>query len=279
MKTYFEAVSFPPLECRFSRVLTRHRLPATIPGMRRESSRRVVVVSVVLVTAACTNGAADRTTTTEPSTTSTAIESTTTTAAPMSTTTSEPTTTTTEFTDSVGSPEALAAVMDEAMANSELAFPDAKLDLISLPDLNTPDPAKAAGALARLEYQVSAVAPNMSWLNVVTAPGSPARASLAKGLQELSNRQLRVVLDFGDYVVDHAVTVPLQELSERPIDLPSDVPHDAAFVLVTTSSPSYRLVARDGEIIADRPGWDERTRIVILLPTEVGWQVFWEESA
>jgi hypothetical protein len=158
-------------------------------------------------------------------------------------------------------------------------FPGADLARIERPDLNTPDPTEAAAALARLEYQVSATAPNTSWLDVVTASNSPARSSLARGLQELSNRQLRVVLDSGEYLVNGTEVISLQDLTNRSSDLPVDIPHGAAFVLITTSSPSYQLVDPDGQAIANRPGWDRRTRGVILQPTDVGWQLYWEEEA
>jgi hypothetical protein len=247
--------------------------------MWRETRQRVTFVVVALVAAGCTSGDADSTSTTQLSTTSTAIETTTTAAQPTTTTTSETTTTPIEFTDAVGSPETLTELVDEALANSALMFPGIDLSGIERPDLNTPDPTEAAAALARLEYQVSATAPNISWLDVVTAIDSPARSSLARGLQELSNRRLRVVLDSGEYLVDGTEVVTLQALTNRSSDVPVDIPDGAAFVLITTSSPSYQLVDSDGEATASRPGWDRRTRGVILQPTDVGWQLYWEEEA
>ncbi len=238
-----------------------------------------MVVVLVLVAAACTNAEADSTSTTSETSTTPAVAITTTTAAPTTTTTGATTTTTIDFLAEVGSPAELEAAVNEALANSALAFPDADLTVIDRPDLNAPDPAAAAIALARLEYQISATAPNMSWLDVVTAPNSPARSSLARGLQQLSSRQLRVVFESGEYLVNDAVITSLENLTKRTPDVPTVIPQGAAFVLITTSSPSYRLVDPDGEVIADRPGWDERTRGVILQPTDIGWQRYWEEGA
>ena len=118
----------------------------------------------------------------------------------------------------------------------------------------------------------------MSWLEVVTAPDSPARSSLARGLQELSTRQLRVLLESGEYLVEDAIAVTFEGLMSRTPDVPAEFPPGAAFMLITTSSPSYQLVDPRGEVVADRPGWESRVRGVILEPTDVGWQLYWEES-
>jgi hypothetical protein len=242
--------------------------------MRRESHRCAALAVVALAVTACTSGDAESTTTV-PATTATVIEATMTTAPPTTTTTEA--TTTTELTGTIGSPEALAALVVEANANSNLAY-GTEVPAELIPDLTTGDPVQAARGLYELEAEIVQTGPVDEWVDVLVYPGSPISFKYLRDLQSLSGNQLVAVVGGDGYKIHEVRPAMDADREEVLAAIRTEVPDGSAIVVVTSSSGPIDYINPDGEVQTSNEGWSNRSRLVVVSPSESGWKLYWTED-
>lgn len=168
-------------------------------------------------------------------------------------------------------------IVDEANANSALAY-GALVAPNLVPDLTTPDPAEGARGLYELEAAIVQTAPVDEWVEVLVYPNSPATLGYLRNFQSLSGSQLVALVGGDGYVVREVRAAVESEIDRVPIDVKAGMPSGSAVVSVTSSSGPIEYVNPDGEILHSIDGWTDRSRLVVVSPTESGWKIFWTEE-
>ncbi len=232
-----------------------------------------IAVVIVLLVASCSS-AASPTTTLEsaPPTTTTTTAPTPTTVAPTTTTATPPTTASAE---TVGSPEAMRALIERVVV--EEVGSDNVGPLSDVPSLSANDSDPLVALLSNIAFEDWAYKtfPDPAWAEVLAVPGSPAFFSYRTQLDSERNANVRWE-DAGDPFT----VVSAELLTDVPLDpaVLDEFPDDSVSFMIDTSRGPYRKVRIDtGEVVDDRPGWESIKLIVVVAPTGVGWQVYLSE--
>jgi hypothetical protein len=241
----------------------------------RTTSAAILVTAITL--SACSGSDAATTTTTTALITTTAAPTITTAQTTTTTGSIDPTTTTLQD-GAVGSREALIEAMQPALEFSESIF-DADISTAPIPEINGPDPVEALRELLLLDFWVYSNAPLDSWADVLAVPGSPDWSLYLGAFDSLFFRTATFdeVIP-APYEILEARTATQEELNQFPDGVLTDAGPDAVGVVYRTRMAPH--VLRDPEAPeADeaRDGWDTRTQVALLLPTDVGWQFYWSE--
>jgi hypothetical protein len=241
--------------------------------MRREVL--VLVGVVMLVSAACSgDDSAPVTTVVAPSTTAaptTTAPSITT--LPPSTTTMAPATTTTSIDESetVGDPEALTALVEEALEEVRFLYEDESIT-VDIPDLTNLDPATALQEINELGTVAAASFPARTWAGVVTYPGSPSEAIATEvGDTNYFDQLVRVSDSPLEYVSIEVVDLSSLDL---PSEVSADMPAGSVGLLYVTNLGRLVLLDRTtGEFVREvSAAWENRPILGILSPTATGWK-------
>ena len=145
------------------------------------------------------------------------------------------------------------------------------------PDLRNPDPVAAYQSCARFQGWMAENNPTPSLVEAYTAPASPERGfdldlfdfQNGRGLLSTPNDppySMRVV-----GLVHAAATDITDALLEQ-------VPDGSVAVVYWDSVGQSSMVDSEGEIYRTDHGWVEvGPWVAIMAPTDVGWQVWWDE--
>ncbi len=241
-----------------------------------------VAMSVVML-AACSPSASSTTTTVpavpstvpQVETTTTAVDTTTTVA--ETTTTQPATTTTTDAGEVVGDPEALRALYEEISDEVDLLYEDYEWEL-EMPDINVADPETALRNLIVWENQIT-VAPWRRWAEIITVPDSPARKQVEDDKMFLFVREW--VLDAsstGEVSLSDIVELSEEDAeSEVPVDVRDRIPDGSRVFAYNISGGDFAFLDRTtGEVAVADDGFEGRD-VAVLVPTDLGWQMYWRE--
>jgi hypothetical protein len=242
--------------------------------MLRTRAWWALVVPVVVVIAACAGGEASDTSAPEaPAPTTTLAASTTTPAS--STTTSPPPTTTTDD-GLVGDPEALREFI-ESIRMQVVSFGYDQFDGIDIPypDLNSPDPIDALREAFAFEAWLLEVGPHPTFAETYNYPDSPRRGETATRLSTLVARAARYEGVVDGYEIVTARVVPLDEVAIGDHDREGIPPGSIAVEATARGGPEQVVEVDSGTVLEEVEPYEE-TGIVILSPTDLGWQLYWE---
>ena len=177
----------------------------------------------------------------------------------------------------VGSPQMLAELVNEANANSRLAY-GAEIPADRIPDLTAANPTEAVRGLYELEAAIVQTAPVDQWFEVLVYPESPVSFQYLSDLQTLSGNRLVAVIDNDGYVVHDTQLAGSVDIARVPDDIQAGIPAGSATVIVTSSSGPIHYVDPDGEVVISNDGWSNRARLVVVSPTNSGWKLYWAED-
>ncbi|MBK5268224.1 MAG: hypothetical protein JJE47_12395 [Acidimicrobiia bacterium] len=235
------------------------------------------VVTALLI-ASCSNPATTTTTTvagaptTSPAPTPTTSPSTT---IPTTTTAtlSPPTTISPE---TVGSPAALEALIDEVVAEVGEANLGGRENIPFL-DINNPDPIAAMKSIIAFDVWVITTWPDPPMVNVYTVDGSQARNLYSRGANSFFKGGSRVVyLEQGYRAAGYHVASPEEVLSPEVVE---SLPSGAVAISYTSSSGPFEVRRVDDESTdASSDGWPSRPVVTVIVPTNYGWQVWYEQN-
>ena len=169
-----------------------------------------------------------------------------------------------------GSAEAYSEMIDRLAADIPA---DLRSD-VPWPDLRNPDPVVAQIEIFELWIWMAANYPEPELVEVMAAPGSPSREEIVGVFGALDRRnELERRTGQGYQAFDHLVVT--FESSGLPLWLGRDVPEDAVVVYYSDNSGPTEVTDRDtGEVLTILPGVATRTWLSIMVPTDVGWQLW-----
>lgn len=244
--------------------------------MHRAVVRVAVVVGLTALLSACTSNDAPQAASTVAPTTVPPTTTTPTTLIPSTTTTRPETTTTIE--GQVGSREALGEAMQQAVEASEALF-GVDPSSVSVPNLTDPDPVVALEALLHLDFWVYRHAPVEEWASILAEPQSPDW-TLYRRL--LATQGFRTAAFEGDIaepfkILEARLATP-QEIEAIPADVLAKAGPAAASLVFRTAMAAHTLMdSEEPGLDEERAGWEDRTQVGILVPTDIGWQFFWSQ--
>lgn len=173
-----------------------------------------------------------------------------------------------------GSDQAAAALLDEL---DRFITADQSAAGVPWPDLRNPDPVHAYMAAANFQQWMSMNNPTPSLVEAYTAPASPERGWDLAMFDQLHRLNLRS----GPATPPYSMRV--QELVHPAATgitdaLLAQVPEGSAAVVYFDSvGPSDNFTV-DGQYWSTDQGWAEvGPWVAIMAPTDVGWQVWWDE--
>ena len=180
--------------------------------------------------------------------------------------------------EAVGSPQALADQLEEVRGFLSVLYSDETAASIPSPDLTNPDPEVAVRELLLFETAVIQIATVREYADLMAVAPSPAYGSLRRDLDTFESNKLRIIVE-GDYEI-YSISVIADEegISVSGQQVFDDAPEGSVFVSYETSLSPYDIVRDDGTLIQEEDGWERRSRVAIVSPTESGWKYFWVES-
>lgn len=156
----------------------------------------------------------------------------------------------------------------EAIVPSELR------SQVPWPDIRDPNPINAQVQIFELWVWMAAELTEPELVQIMTAPGSPSREDVTGVFGRLESDQLfQHRLGSGYQAFDHRVVT--FESAGLPLWLGRDVPEDAVVVYYTDRSGPVDVVDQNtGQVVERQPPVGERTWLSIMVPTDVGWQLW-----
>lgn len=232
----------------------------------------ILLLVCSLVLAACSDTAAPTTSqATAPVTTTTMSK-----APPTTTPTTEVTTPApTLVTGAVGDPAVIAEAHESALRGIRLSpesFPPGAINIdIPWPDTTNPDPVIALRSIWEFDAWVATTLPYDRLATLYLVEDSPAWQQAGEFMEQLDSNQWIVEFDGPGFVWKTGVLI---EAGASPV-VP-DAPIDSILVSYT-SSQSDGAIRRlnDGSEVTSGKGYDEQTRTAVLVPTGLGWQIYW----
>ena len=162
----------------------------------------------------------------------------------------------------------------ELIERLEADVPAALRDEVPWPDLRDPNPIVAQTEIFELWIWMAERHPEPNLVEAMAAPGSPSREDIVSvfGRQQALN-QLERRTGAGYQAFDHLVVT--FESAGLPLWLGRDVPEDAVVVYYSDNSGPTEITDRDsGQLFEVLPDTPTRTWLSIMVPTEVGWQLW-----
>ncbi len=145
------------------------------------------------------------------------------------------------------------------------------------PDLRNPDPVAAYQSDARFQNWMSANNPTPSLVEAYTAPGSPERDFDIELFGQLNAFDLRAGPANPPYSmrIEELVHPAATAITDA---LLAQVPEGSAAVVYWDSVGPSDTFTADGQFWSSDDGWTEvGPWVAIMAPTDVGWQVWWDE--
>lgn len=236
-------------------------------------------VMAICLVAACSEAGADTTTTAaEPPATTTTTSPPPTTAPPVTSTTAASTTTTID-TGLVGDPDALIAMIEQtrgfALGEGETQYEGVA---IPYPDLTNPDPVVALREAWSFEAWLMDTGPFIGFLDAHNYPEGPRRRDAGSDFIYWDLENLRLVGLANSYSLTSAEVVPLESadmLEPERIEVP---PSSVAVAYTDRGGPYQVIDTETGQVIEEVAAYED-TGVAVLVPTEVGWQLYWAGEA
>lgn len=173
----------------------------------------------------------------------------------------------------VGDAEAYEQLIDQLAQE----LPAHLRDHVPWPDIGNPDPVVAQLAIFELWVWVTANHPAPDLARVMAVEASPSRDTVVEIFSRLRTENLLMVRPADPYrAFDHrAVTL---ESAGLPLWLTYDVPADAVVLYYQDQSgPAEFHDADTLEVLDRKPAIEARQWLSIMVPTEVGWQLYRDE--
>ena len=145
------------------------------------------------------------------------------------------------------------------------------------PDLRNPDPVAAYQSAARFQNWMSGNNPTPTLVEGYTAPLSPERSFDLELFEFRNSFDLRAAPASPPYSlrVEDLVHPAATGITDA---LLAQVPEGSAAVVYFDSVGDTDIFTVDGQYWDTRPGWgDLGPWVAIMAPTDVGWQVWWDE--
>ena len=169
-----------------------------------------------------------------------------------------------------GSAEDFAALVQRL----EAEVPDELRAQVPWPDLRNPNPIEAQISIFDLWTWMAENYPEPMLVEAMAAPNSPSREEITGIFGRLdADNVLETRTGRGYQAFDHLVVT--FESAGLPLWLSRDVPADAVVVYYSDNSDPVDVFDRDtGEFLDRRPAVSTRTWLSIMVPTDVGWQLW-----
>lgn len=167
-----------------------------------------------------------------------------------------------------------AEAYDELIARLDGEIPAELRNEVPWPDLRNPDPVVAQRQIFDMWIWMAANYPEPVLVEVLTAPASPSRLEVVSIFGELDRAgELEERLGQPYRAFDHLVVT--FESAGLPLWLARDVPEDAVVVYYSDNSGPTAVTDREtGDFLYERPGVPTRAWLSIMVPTDVGWQLW-----
>lgn len=162
----------------------------------------------------------------------------------------------------------------ELIAELENEVPADLRSQVPWPDLRNPNPIVAQQDIFELWIWMAANHPNPDLVEIMAAPGSPSREEVVSVFGRIDRSGNLETRTGAPYVAfDHVVVT--FESSGLPLWLARDVPEDAVVVYYSDQSGPTTVTNRETEEVVDvRPPVSRRAWLSIMVPTDVGWQLW-----
>lgn len=166
------------------------------------------------------------------------------------------------------------AAYDEMIARLEQLVPAELRGQVPWPDLRDPDPVVAQTQIFDLWIWMAANLTEPQLVEIMAAPGSPSRETVVSVFGRLERDRVFEERNGQPYrAFDHLVVT--FESAGLPLWLARDVPEDAVVVYYSDSSGPVDVIDQEsGSVLAVEPGVPVRTWLAIMVPTDVGWQLW-----
>jgi len=162
----------------------------------------------------------------------------------------------------------------ELIVDLESEVPAELRGQVPWPDLRNPNPIVAQQEIFELWIWMAATYPNPDLVAVMTAPGSPSREEVVSVFGKIDGSGNLETRTGAPYVAFDHVVVTFASAG-LPLWLSRDVPEDAVVVYYSDQSGPTTITNREtGEIIEVRPQVGTRAWLSIMVPTDVGWQLW-----
>lgn len=238
--------------------------------------QRSAATAIALLVASCSSGSPASTTVAAlpTTTTTTTLATAPTTRVEPSTTTASPSTTLAS--DLVGSPEAKDALIEAIVAEVGEDNLGGRENVPFL-DINHPDPLVAMQSIIAFDSWVITTWPDPPMVEIYTADESPGRNAYARGVSSIFKGGSRIVYLGSPYTaVDYRVVDASEALTEEVM---ADLPRGAVAIAYESSSGPFEVRRVEDETVdASSEGWETRTVVTVLVPTSLGWQIWFEEA-
>ena len=145
------------------------------------------------------------------------------------------------------------------------------------PDLRNPDPVEAYQSHAAFQNWMAENNPTPSLVEAYTAPGSPERSF------DLEMFDFRNAMDPRSGPADPPYSMRVEDLVHPAATgitdaLLAQVPEGSAAIVYWDSVGRSDIFTTDGQLWNTSEGWtDVGPWVSIMAPTDVGWQVWWDE--
>lgn len=175
----------------------------------------------------------------------------------------------------MGSPAALEALIDDVVVE----VGERNLVNLQLPelDLTNGDPLAALFSIVEFEDWALKNLPDPEWATLLGVTGSEGFRSYRDGFDSVA-ADGAIWVDRGEpYAVYDFQSI---DLGEIPVSVSSDFDPpvgSVAFIHNSSKGPFDVVRASTGEILESRPGWGSIEHVVVMAPTEFGWQVYFSE--
>jgi hypothetical protein len=142
------------------------------------------------------------------------------------------------------------------------------------PDLRDPNPIVAQIDIFGLWIWMAENLTEPQLVEIMAAPASPSRQSIVSIFGNLTSQNIFEARPGQQYeAFDHLVVT--FESAGLPLWLGRDVPTDAVVVYHNDRSGPVNIVDQDtGAVVSTHPGIPTRTWLSIMVPTDVGWQLW-----
>jgi len=166
------------------------------------------------------------------------------------------------------------AAYDAMVMRLEELVPTGLRNDIPWPDLRDPDPVVAQTEIFDFWIWMAANLTEPQLVEVMSAPNSPSRETVVGVFGRLRRENVFEERNGRPYrAFDHLVIT--FESAGLPLWLARDVPEDAVVVYYSDNSGPVDVIDQDsGAVIAVEPGFPTRTWLAIMVPTEIGWQLW-----
>lgn len=232
----------------------------------------ILLLVCSLVLAACSDTASPTTSQATAPVTSTTVTATT----PPATNASVVTVPTpTLASGSVGDPAAIAEAHESALRGIRLSpesFPPGAIDIdIPWPDTTNPDPVVALRSIWEFDAWVATTLPYDRLAMLYLAEDSSAWDRAGEFIEELDQKQWMVEFDGPGFVWKEGAVVEAGDSLELP-----ELPIDSIVIRYRSSQSDARILRLgDGSEVSSGKGYEEQSRIAVLVPTDLGWQIYW----